>query len=115
MKYDRNQFDAPLDTGIERAVIILNHYGIEIDQSCQGGKGHSCPEPAVLFHGSHAAGLRAVSIALEYRMPVKSLRRVWDIDVMDNDIEGPHNELVFSEYVPLSDEEINGDALDHLT
>ncbi len=115
MKYDRNQFDNALDPGIERAVIILKHYGVETYQSCQGGAGHAAPEPTVFFHGSHAAGLRALSIALEHGMPVKCLRRVWDMDVMDNDIEGPHNELVFSEYVPLSDEEINGDGFDYLT
>ncbi len=54
MKYDRQQFDPPLDVGIERAVLELRENGINTFESCEGGKGHSYPEPAVRFNGSYS-------------------------------------------------------------
>jgi hypothetical protein len=37
--------DAFLDPGIAKAVKILNKFGIQTYESCQGGAGHSYPEP----------------------------------------------------------------------
>ena len=105
MKYDRNQFEPPLDPGIERAVVILHQHGIETYESCQGGEGHACPSPTVLFHGTYADGFRALSIALAHGMPVSELQRFWS--VQDHEPVGPHWKLVFYKQVALTDEEIN--------
>lgn len=42
-------WDSFLDPGIAEAVKILNRFGIETFESCQGGKGHSYPEPTFAF------------------------------------------------------------------
>jgi hypothetical protein len=49
----------------------------------------------VQFSGTPEAGWRAVSVCLGYGLPIRSLRRVWDIlDV--NEPSGPYWEIVFS-------------------
>ena len=49
-----------LDRGIERAVRILQAAGVETVESCEGGPGHSYPEPTIKFTGSiMAAGWHA--------------------------------------------------------
>jgi len=66
-----------LDPGIKREVEILFSNGVETFESCQGGKGHSFPEPTIRFFGNHAAGWKALQVALDYALPVFALRREW--------------------------------------
>jgi len=44
-------------------VEVLMRNGVETFESCEGGEGHAFHEPTVRFHGSHAEGFRALSIA----------------------------------------------------
>jgi hypothetical protein len=67
--------------------------GVEAFESCEGGHGHSFPEPTVRFEGASSEGLRAVSVALENGLPIRELRRVWSFK---NDlIHGPWWEMTF--------------------
>jgi hypothetical protein len=52
------------DLGIAGWVNLLRFHGIETCQSCQGGEGHSYPEPTIDFHGDAHEGWYAASIAL---------------------------------------------------
>ncbi len=87
------RFDPPLDEGIREIVITLASNGIETFESCEGGRGHSSPEPTVRFEGGSAEGLRALSVALENGLPVARLRRTWGI--IDGSIHGPWWEMTF--------------------
>lgn len=87
-----------IDPGIRLAVIRLRQHNIETCQSCEGGPGHSYPEPTVAFYGTPEAGWRAVSVCLAYGLPVLSLKRVWD--VLDGEPVGPHWELTFRRRMP---------------
>ncbi len=94
----RESFTPPLDPGIARAVIILDAEGVETYESCEGGPGHSYPEPSIRFHGTQGGGWHAVSVCLDFGLKVSELRRVW---VMDEGVPtGPYWELTF---VPSSD------------
>lgn len=84
-----------VDPGIRKAVELLQKHGIETFESCEGGAGHSYPEPTVAFYGGPGEGWRAVAVCITYALPVLSLRRVWDI-LNVNDPTGPHWELTFS-------------------
>ena len=71
-------FDPPLDPGIEPMVLTLRAVGVETFESCEGGPGHSYPEPTVRFRGDRSEGFRALSAVLgknDFR--VSDLRRVW--------------------------------------
>ena len=86
-------FEPPLDEGIREIVIALISNGVESFESCEGGHGHSFPEPTVRFEGASSEGLRAVSVALENGLPIRALRRVWSFK---NDlIHGPWWEMTF--------------------
>jgi hypothetical protein len=61
--------------------------GVQTDQSCEGGKGLTCPFPMVRFAGSKSEGYRAVHIAMIYGYRVWELQRAWYID--DGEITGP--------------------------
>lgn len=83
-----------LDEGIARAVLILEQNGIETYESCEGGPGHSYPEPTIRFHGVPEAGWRALALCLAYGLPILALRRTWI--VLDGDEPtGPHWEITF--------------------
>ena len=82
-----------LDLGIAEAVQILREGGVETYESCEGGPGHSYPEPAVRFHGQPAAGFHALGVAMYHGLPVKDLRRIWQM--VDGEPNGPHWEIVF--------------------
>src|SRR5579859_1751142 len=82
-----------LDPGIRKAVERLQASGIETFESCEGGPGHSFPEPTVRFHGTPEAGWRAVGICLAYGLPILFLRRVWYI-TDGNEPNGPQWEIV---------------------
>jgi hypothetical protein len=86
-------FEPPLDGGIREIVLTLVANGVETFESCEGGRGHSFPEPTVRFEGSSSEGLRALAIALENGLPVARLRRAWGI--IDGSIHGPWWELTF--------------------
>lgn len=86
-------FEPPLDEGIREIVIILASNGVETFESCQGGPGHSFPEPTVRFEGSSGEGLRALSVALDHGLSVVRLRRAWG--VIDGMIHGPWWEMTF--------------------
>jgi hypothetical protein len=85
-----------LDVGIRRAVEVFQKHDIETFESCEGGRGHSYPEPTVAFYGGPGAGWSAISVCLTYGLPVQSLRRVWDV-LDTNDVTGPHWEITFRE------------------
>jgi hypothetical protein len=92
------QFHPPLDPGIRDVVIALATNGVETFESCEGGKGHSFPEPTVRFEGGASEGLRAMAVALENGLPVARLRRVWG--VIDGTMHGPWWEMTF---IPAKD------------
>lgn len=83
-----------LDAGIARAVDVLRDNGIETFESCEGGTGHSMPEPTVRFHGAAEAGWRALALCLAYGFPVLALRRYWAIHA-NGEPAGPYWEIVF--------------------
>jgi hypothetical protein len=85
-----------LDPGIRKAVERLQAEGIETFESCEGGAGHSFPEPTVRFYGTPEAGWRAVGICLAYRLPILALRRVWYM-LDSNEPTGPQWEITFRE------------------
>ena len=87
----------PLDRWISYAVKVLRDSGIETYESCQGGPGHAFKEPTIRFHGQQGEGFRAVSAALDYGLPVFSLRRTWS--VRGGELHGPSWEMTFH---PLS-------------
>lgn len=82
-----------IDAGICREVRILWEGGVETFESCEGGKGHSFPEPTVRFHGDRSDGFRVVAIALQAGLKVSALRRYYD--VRDGELHGPYWEMVF--------------------
>lgn len=85
--------ETPLDRWISYAVKVLRDSDVETYESCQGGAGHSYPEPAVRFHGTHAEGFRALAIAQASGLPVRALRRFWSLD--HDEPAGPYWELTF--------------------
>jgi hypothetical protein len=89
----QSYFEPPLDEGIREIVITLVANGVETFESCEGGRGHSFPEPTVRFEGGSSEGLRAIAVALENGLPVRRLRRVWGFE--DNSIHGPWWEMTF--------------------
>ena len=85
--------DGELDTGIARAVEVLQAAGVETCASCEGGAGHPYPEPTVVFYGGQGEGFRALGVALTYGLPVCALDRVWC--VIDGEPDGPLWQLRF--------------------
>jgi len=83
-----------LDPGIRPAVELLNRFGVETFESCEGGEGHSFPEPTVRFHGDAGEGYRAVGILLSHGFPVTELRRMWGVEDSWT-LTGPYWEVVF--------------------
>ena len=68
------EFDPPLDAGIERTVLTLKEAGFETFESCEGGPGHTYPEPTVRFYGDRAEGFRAYAAVVHAGLPVAELR-----------------------------------------
>lgn len=90
----REEWLATLDPGIAPYVDVLNAAGIETYESCEGGDGHSYPEPAIRFYGERGQGFRALAIALQHGLPVRAVRRIWTVDG-DGHPHGPDWELAF--------------------
>lgn len=82
-----------IDEGIKYAVEILYSNWIETYESCQGGEGHSFPEPTIRFYGDISEGFKALDVALKHNLPVSDLRRVWSIHNKEPD--GPFWEITF--------------------
>jgi hypothetical protein len=85
--------DMDLDRGIRRYVLIFRRAGIETIESCEGGPGHSFPEPTIRFAGNSGEGYRAASVAMTYGLPLLVVRRVWDF--VDGELSGPWWEITF--------------------
>ena len=88
-----------LDRGIRREVEVLMSNGIETFESCEGGAGHSYPEPTVRFHGQQAEGWKALAVAMQNGLNIFTLRRIWTI--IDNEPIGAYWEMVFRPNKPL--------------
>jgi hypothetical protein len=86
-------YDPPLDPLIAQIVHALNAAGVDTFESCQGGPGHCEPEPMVRFHGDAAAGMVALSAAMQAGLPVAELRRQWW--VLDGEVTGPYWVMTF--------------------
>jgi len=69
-----------IDPGIARALHALADYEISTFSSCQGGPGHTCLAPEILFHGDDHAGLWAVWLLEAQGFRVQELSRHWDLD-----------------------------------
>jgi len=83
-----------IDAGIRIAVRVLHAHGIETGQSCQGGEGHSYPEPTVdLWSDCKTTGFAAVHALMGYGLPVMSFARNWDI--LDGEVTGPFWRITF--------------------
>lgn len=82
-----------LDAGIRRAVRVLWEGGIDTTESCQGGRGHSFPQPTVCFSGSYDDGFKALALAIEHGLPVHQLRRCYTMD--GGELIGPEWEMTF--------------------
>ena len=82
-----------LDPGIRRIVEILVDNGIETFESCEGGRGHSYPEPTVCFHGQQSEGFKALAIAFQNGLRVSELRRYYSIE--DGEPVGPKWAMTF--------------------
>lgn len=97
---DMKKQDFMLDAGIQGAVVLLCKAGIETVQSCEGGEGHSYPEPTVDFVGGKGTGMYALSVCIDHNLPVKELSRVWQMDD-NNEIVEVLWRIVFVEKVYL--------------
>ncbi len=82
-----------LDEEIRPYVVALNQGGIETFESCQGGKGHTYPEPTIRFHGDSSEGFKGLAVAMRASLPIAELRRTWPIN--DGVPTGPHWEMTF--------------------
>ena len=86
-----------LDEGVKYIVEVLNLYGVETYESCDGSEGHSYLAPTVRFYGNKSEGYRAASIAINNGFPLKQLNRLWTC--FDSELIGPDWEMVFWETV----------------
>lgn len=85
--------DRQIDPKISPYVAALRSEGVETFESCQGGPGHTYPEPTIRFYGERSEGFRALAIAMQAGLPVLGLRRVWPVN--DGEPTGPWWELTF--------------------
>lgn len=69
-----------IDPKIVAALHALADYEIDTFSSCQGGPGHPCVMPEILFHGGESAGLYAVWLLEAQGFRVQELSRHWDLD-----------------------------------
>jgi hypothetical protein len=82
-----------LDEGIREYVRVLLAHGVETFESCEGGPGHTYPEPTIRFHGERPEGFRALAVARQAQLPVDALRRIWTLN--DGEPTGPYWEMTF--------------------
>ena len=113
-----------VDTGIQRAVVLLNMHNLYTCQSCEGrydvdGKNpalflneseHCYPEPTIEFEGTPLDGMKAVIILQEHGVKIFDLRRQWRM--IDGELTGPLWAITFPHRLkPMTHEEIT-DLLD---
>ena len=92
--HQREAWLAALDPGVAPYVDVLDSAGVETYESCEGGDGHSYPEPAVRFYGVRGEGFRALAVALQNGLPVRAIRRLWMVDE-DGHPHGPYWEMAW--------------------
>ncbi len=86
--------DGVIDQGIRPVVSAFLKQGIRTTESCEGGEGHSFPEPTVRFAGLYGDGFKALGIAIDHGFPIANLRRSWTF--LDGELSGPEWEMTFS-------------------
>jgi hypothetical protein len=96
-----------IDLGIVNIVRVLMDAGVETFESCEGGAGHSMPEPVVRFHGEASEGWRALAECLAHGLPAKGLRRYWDVSP-SGEPTGPHWEITFRRSAVKGDDGARG-------
>jgi len=96
----KHRYDPPLDPGIELMVETLREYGVETFESCEGGPGHSYPEPTVRFYGQREEGFRAFAAARQRGLKVYAIKRIWSVE--DGEPTGPYWEMTFPRPVGAS-------------
>ncbi len=69
-----------IDPGIAAALHALADYEIATFSACEGGPGHACVMPEILFHGDESAGLFAVWLLESQGFRAWELSRHWDLD-----------------------------------
>jgi len=67
----------PVDRGIVRAVRVLRDAGFVTIESCEGGEGHSYPEPTIKFQATRAGGWHALGTLMDYGFPIHRIGRMW--------------------------------------
>ena len=82
-----------LDPGIKDAVLILKEGGIETFESCQGGRGHACPEPTIRFFGNAFEGFKAFAIAKNHGLNVLSVS--YEYSEVEGWLAGPYWRMTF--------------------
>ena len=92
-----------LAPAIAHRVRMLRDAAVQTFQSCETAAEHAYPTPTVRFHADNSEGFRGLAVALEARLPVAELRRVWVMQ--DEEPTGPWWELVF---VPREPERSGG-------
>ena len=85
-----------IDEKIKPYVMTLRQAGIETIESCQGGDGHSSPEPFIRFAGDYAEGYKAFAVALNYDFPLLKLCLTYDVDRQT--LKGPYWDMVFKPF-----------------
>ena len=82
----------PIDKLIQPAVTLLQDYGFNTIESCEGGKGHASLEPMVRFIGDELDIIRAIDICTAHKMTViegrKVYKKIQDI-IMDGNWQKP--------------------------
>lgn len=96
---------AEIDELILPAVLLLNKYGFETFESCQGGPGHCYLDPTVRFEGTEFDMFRAYELCQIHGMNVITAKRVYSKEDVLSEVEngesigeawsGPFNELEF--------------------
>lgn len=83
-----------LDPEIKEAVKILNQYGIQTNESCQGGTDHAYSKPTITFVGDKTEGFKALDIAIKHGLKVDTIERYWVVDENAEPV-GPNWKMTF--------------------
>lgn len=97
-KRPKRKGERPIDAGIASEVAILQENGVHTTESCQGGPGHTFPEPTVRFLGDRSEGFRVAAICIQYGLRLVAVRRYWQMQF--GELAGPFWEVTF--YKPAS-------------
>ncbi len=83
-----------LESGIKEYVLFLRANGVETFESCEGGPGHSFPEPTIRFYGDKYEGIKATYLCLANEVPLCQIRRTITVN-QDKEVSSPFWEAVF--------------------